>query len=307
MAVDSVVVREVGLRDGLQSVAAFLPTEQKLQWCRLEHASGVPEIEVSSFVPPKLLAQFKDAAEVVSQACRLPGLTASALVPNLKGAQRAIEAGAHKLNYVLSVSEAHNQANVRRSVSDSVEDFGRIIAARDAADADTRPVVVAGLATAFGCTIEGAVAESRVTELAVQLAELGADELVIADTVGYGNPQAVRRIFSSLRRALPEMPLAAHFHDTRGLGLANVYAALEEDVRRFDASLGGLGGCPYAPGATGNIVMEDLVFMCEAMGMDTGVDIDKLLDVRSYLADVLPEEQLLGDLAKAGLPKNFHR
>jgi hydroxymethylglutaryl-CoA lyase len=298
-------VREMGLRDGLQSIPAIMPTAAKLEWIRREAAAGVREIEVVSFVPPKLLPQMADAAEVVPAACNVAGLTVSALVPNLKGAQRAVEAGAMKLNYVLSVSESHNRANVRREVAESVEDFGRIVEMCRALPAGRRPVLVAGLATAFGCVIEGAVDESRVRELAARLAVMGADEIVVADTVGYGNPAAVRRVFSALARDLGGVPLAAHFHDTRGVGLANVVAALDAGVTRFDASLGGFGGCPYAPGATGNIVMEDLVFLLETMGYDTGVDLARLVEVRRFVEESLPGTDFHGGIARAGLPKNY--
>jgi hydroxymethylglutaryl-CoA lyase len=265
----------------------------------------VREIEVASFVPPRLLPQMADAADVVAGSLALGGLTVAVLVPNLKGAQRAVEAGAMKINYAMSVSESHNQSNVRRPVADSVEDFARIVAFVRALPERSRPVLCGGLATAFGCTIEGAVDERRVVELAVRLAELGADELVIADTVGYGNPAAVRRVFSAVRAELPAIPIGAHFHDTRGVGLANVVAALDCGIARFDASLGGLGGCPYAPGATGNIVMEDLVFLLEAMGFDTGVDLAALIAVRGFVQASLADESFHGAIARAGLPKNY--
>lgn len=302
-----VIVREVGMRDGLQSVATIVPTADKIRWCTAEHAAGVGEIEVASFVPPKLLPQLADAPEVVASALTLPGLEVTALVPNLKGVQRAAEAGVHKVNYVLSVSESHNRSNVRRSVAESVDDFGRIVDFVRTLPAERRPRVSAGLATAFGCTMEGAVDERRVIELAIEMVRLGADELVLADTVGYGNPAAVRRLF---RAVLPEVgarPVAAHFHDTRGMGLANVVAALDAGVRRFDASLGGLGGCPYAPGATGNVVMEDLVLMLESMGLSTGVELPALLQVRTFVVGLLSGEQFHGTLNRAGLPKHFRR
>lgn len=296
----------MGLRDGLQSIQAIMPTATKLEWIARARGAGIREIEVASFVPPKLLPQMADAFDVVAGARRLPGLMVSALIPNLKGAERAVEAGAMKLNYAMSVSESHNLSNVRRPIADSVMDFGRIVEFVRSVDATLRPIVCGGLATSFGCTLEGAVDESRVVALAVKLAELGADEVVIADTVGYGNPAAVRRVFSAVRKALGDgIPLAAHFHDTRGMGLPNVVAALDCGVTRFDASTGGFGGCPYAPGATGNIVMEDLVFLLESMGYATGVDLDKLLDVRDFVEASLPGEQFFGAIPRAGLPRNF--
>ena len=303
---DRAVVREVGLRDGLQSLAQFVPTEVKKAWIDAEHAAGVREIEVSSLVPPnKLLPQFTDSEEVVRHALGRPGLTVAVLIPNLKGAERGMALGAHKLNYVVSVSEAHNLANVRRTTAESVADFKRVLAARNAAEPHRRPKICCGLATAFGCTIQGRVDEEAVRRTAAEVAQAGADEITVADTVGYAHPKAVARLFRAILAEVGELPVAAHFHDTRGLGLANVHAALDAGVRAFDASLGGLGGCPYAPGASGNIVTEDLAFMLEAMGFVTRVDLRKLLAVREILARGIPEVGLLGNVPKAGLPKTF--
>jgi hydroxymethylglutaryl-CoA lyase len=299
-------VREVGLRDGLQSIAEILPTEQKIAWLEAEHAAGVREIEVSSFVPPKLLPQLADAEAVVRHALSLPGLTVSALIPNLRGAERGLALGVHEMNFVLSVSEGHNRANVRRTTAESIEDFRRVVALCHTAPADRRPRVACGLATAFGCTIEGAVDEDRVRRIAVEAAEAGADAIMLADTVGYGQPAAVERVFRRVLADVTPLPVAGHFHDTRGLGLANVLAALNAGARTFDASLGGLGGCPYAPGATGNIVIEDLAFMLEAMGFDTGIDIGRLVKIRELVASFLPTIIQYGAIAKVGLPKNFH-
>jgi hydroxymethylglutaryl-CoA lyase len=299
-------VREVGLRDGLQSIAEILPTEEKIAWLEAEHAAGVREIEVSSFVPPKLLPQLADAEAVVRRALALPGLTVSALIPNLRGAERGLALGVHEMNFVLSVSEDHNRANVRRTTAESIEDFRRVVALCHTAPAERRPRVACGLATAFGCTIEGAVDEDRVRDIAVEVAEAGADAIMLADTVGYGQPAAVERVFRRVIADVAPLPVAGHFHDTRGLGLANVLAALNAGARAFDASLGGLGGCPYAPGATGNIVTEDLAFMLEAMGFDTGIDLEQLIAVRKLVAGALPNVVQHGAIAKAGLPKNFH-
>jgi len=298
-------VREVGLRDGLQSIAEILPTEKKIAWLEAEHAAGVREIEVSSFVPPKILPQLADAEAVVRHALSLPGLTVSALIPNLRGAERGLALGVHEMNFVLSVSEGHNRANVRRTTAESIEDFRRVVALCHTAPPDRRPRVACGLATAFGCTIEGAVDEDRVRDIAVEVAEAGADAIILADTVGYGQPAAVERVFRRVIADVAPLPVAGHFHDTRGLGLANVLAALNAGARVFDASLGGLGGCPYAPGATGNIVTEDLAFMLEAMGFDTGIDIERLIKVRELVARALPDVPQHGSIAKAGLPKNF--
>ena len=298
-------VREVGTRDGLQSIATVLSTATKLEWIRLEAAAGMPEIEVGSFVPAHLLPQMADSAAVVAGAKLIAGLHVSVLVPNLRGAEHAMAAGADQLNYVLSVSEAHSRANVRRSVQESIDDFARIIELRN-----TRPEyrsirVAGGLATAFGCTIAGRVPLSDVLTAAQAMVELGADELAVADTVGYGNPAQCREIFREVLALAGDLPVAAHFHDTRGLGLANVDAALGVGVRRFDASLGGLGGCPYAPGASGNIVMDDLVFMLEAMGLATGVDLEALLEARRFMEKHLNQEPTRGAIARAGTPKGF--
>jgi hydroxymethylglutaryl-CoA lyase len=298
-------VREVGLRDGLQSIAEILPTDEKIAWLEAEYAAGVREIEVSSFVPPKLLPQLADAEGVVRHALTLPGLTVSALIPNLRGAERGLALGVHEMNFVLSVSEGHNRANVRRTTAESIEDFRRVVALCHASPAERRPRVACGLATAFGCTIEGAVDEDRVRRIAVEAAEAGADAIILADTVGYGQPAAVERVFRHVIAEVAPLPVAGHFHDTRGLGLANVLAALNAGARAFDASLGGLGGCPYAPGATGNIVTEDLAFMLEAMGFETGIDIERLVKVRELVARALPDVVQYGAIAKAGLPKNF--
>jgi hydroxymethylglutaryl-CoA lyase len=301
-----VEVREVGLRDGLQSVATFFPSAEKIAWVRAEAACGMPEIEVCSFVPPKLLPQFSDAAEVVAAALEIPDLCVSALTPNLKGALRAFETGVNKLNYVTSVSESHNQSNVRRSTEESVEDFRRIVEARDQHPRALGTRLGAGLSTAWGCSIEGAVDPDATVRLAGRFVEAGADELAICDTVGYANPTQVKALLAHLVKEFGDsVDIAAHFHDTRGLGLANVYAALEAGILRYDATLGGLGGCPYAPNASGNIVMDDLVFLLEGAGLKTGVDLDRLVEVREIISRNLPDETLYGMYALAGPPKGF--
>ncbi len=297
---------EVGMRDGLQNVAEFMPTAEKLAWLEAEAAAGMPEMEVCSFVPPKLIPQFADAAEVCERALRIPGLTVAALIPNLKGAERGLAAGVHKLSYVISVSESHNQRNVRRTREESVADFRRIVELVKTLEPKKRPKLAVGLSTALGCTIEGNVAESEVVRYAEIMAAAGADELAVPDTVGYANPAQVRRVFKAVMAAVGSVPVAAHFHDTRGLGIANALAALDVGVKHFDACLAGLGGCPYAPGASGNIVMEDLVFLLEGMGLKTGVDLDRLIKCREILARALPNVELHGGVGKAGLPKGFH-
>jgi len=300
-----VVLREVGPRDGLQNVVTFLETAGKLDWIRREAAAGVAEIEVTSYVPPKLLPQFVDAEAVTAEAVRIPGLTVAALVPNLRGALRGLELGVHKINFVMSVSATHNMKNVRRSREDSLTDFRNIAKQVATQPADRRPVLCGGLATALGCSYEGDVPVDDVVHYAVALAEAGADELIIPDTVGYANPALVRRVFKAVLAEVGTLPVAAHFHDTRGTGLANLLAALDCGVRAFDASLGGLGGCPFAPGASGNIVMEDAAYMLESMGVDTGIDLKALLEVRQVLQRMLPDTPLYGGLARAGLPLGF--
>ncbi|WP_454730694.1 MULTISPECIES: hydroxymethylglutaryl-CoA lyase [Cupriavidus] len=300
---DTAQVREVGLRDGLQMVRTILTPAQKLAWCARMVAAGCTEIEVTSFVPPQVVPQFADAGEVARGALEIPGLHAAALVPNLKGAQRAFEAGLPKVHYVLSASNAHNLKNVRRTTAESAEDFARIVAARD--ESGRHVVLGAGVATAFGCTIAGEVDEGTVLALVETLLEAGAEEITIADTVGYAHPGQVRALMRKVRALAGEVPLACHFHDTRGLGLANVIAALDAGVRCFDASLGGLGGCPFAPNATGNINTEDTVFLLESEGLHTGIDLDALREMRETLAAWLPGEPFTGAIARAGLPRTF--
>jgi len=300
-----VTVREVGLRDGLQIHPTFMPTESKIAWIRAESAAGVGEIEVTSYVPPKLIPQFIDAEEVTRRALAIPGLTVAALIPNSRGAERGLQLGVHKLNFVMSVSKTHNLKNVRREREESVADFRRIVELIKAQPEGRRPRIVGGLSTALGCSFEGRVPVADVVKYALQLAEAGADELVVADTVGYADPAQVRAVFKAVMAAVGSLPIAAHFHDTRGTGLANVGAALECGVRAFDASLAGLGGCPFAPGATGNIVMDDLCFMLDSMGLTTGVDLEKLLAVREIVRAALPDIAMQGALARAGLPRNY--
>jgi hydroxymethylglutaryl-CoA lyase len=288
----------------LQSIAEIMPTETKIAWLDAEYAAGVRAIEVSSFVPPKLLPQLADAEAVIAHAMTLPGLHVSALIPNSRGAERGLALGVPEMNYVLSVSNGHNLSNVRRPTEESIEDFRRVV--QLCRDSGKTAKVNCALATAFGCTIEGDVDEDRVRRIANQGAEAGANGIILADTVGYGQPAAIERVFRKVIADVSPLPVAAHFHDTRGLGIANVLAAYNAGCREFDASLGGLGGCPYAPGATGNIVLEDTAFLFESMGCDTGIDLDKLVTVRAIVAKALPQVTLYGAIAKAGLPRNFH-
>jgi hydroxymethylglutaryl-CoA lyase len=300
-----IILREVGLRDGLQIHPTFMATDRKLAWVAAEAGAGISEIEVTSYVPPKLIPQFADAAEVTTGSLLIPNLLVAALIPNLRGAQRGIELGVQKLNFVMSVSHTHNLKNVRREPDESVADFKSIVALIKEQPEGKRPIITGGLSTALGCSYEGRVAVSAVVKRAVQLVEAGADELVVADTVGYADPIQVRDVFQAVLKEVGHVPVAAHFHDTRGTGLANVSAALDCGITRFDASLAGLGGCPFAPGASGNIVMEDLCFMLDSMGYDTGVDLGQLVRVREIIAQALPDVAMQGAIARAGLPHNY--
>lgn len=300
-----VLISEVGPRDGLQSIQQTMPTDYKKRWISAAAAAGLREIEVCSFVPPKLLPQMNDAAEVVAHALTIPGLHVAVLAPNLKGADRAIQAGAQKLTLPISVSTQHSLSNVRKTPDQAVADATRICELRDSLPQDKRPKVEAGLSTVFGCTFEGAVSEDEVVRLAVACVEAGCDEVGLADTTGYANPEQVKRVFRKVRAAIGDRLGGAHLHNTRGLGLANVVAALDVGVRTFDSSLGGLGGCPFAPGATGNIVTEDLVFMLEAMGLRTGIDLERLLAIREIVAEGIPGEKLYGYVPEAGITKGF--
>ena len=297
------VIREVGLRDGLQAIARTLPTEQKKAWLRGAHAAGQREIEVGSFVPAKYLPQLADTAELVAFTRTLPGLFVSVLVPNLRGAEAAIAAQADLMLLPLSASHAHSLANLRKTPDEVVAEVARIRAARDAAGAKT--LLEGGMSTAFGCTIQGEVKHSEVLRLLQALLDAGCDRVSLADTVGYADPAAVARLFEAARKLAGDRLWAAHFHDTRGLGLANVYAALQTGITRFDACLAGIGGCPHAPGASGNVSTEDLAWMLRSMGIDTGLDIDALLALRQQVAGWLQGEALHGTLWRAGLPKTL--
>jgi hydroxymethylglutaryl-CoA lyase len=290
---------EVGPRDGLQNAKQLMPTEAKKAWIRALAEAGIREIEVGSFVPPKLIPAMADTDEIVRFATTIPKLKVVALAPNLKGFQRAVEAGAHKVTFPVSASHAHCISNVRMTPDQMIEEVRRC------AQFPHPGVEIEGaVATAFGCTLQGKVEEDEVVRLAVALAGF-CDGVALADTVGYANPAQVKRIFEKVKRAIGAKLEGAHFHNTRGLGLANALAAYEAGVRSFDSSMGGLGGCPFAPGASGNVITEDLVFMFESMGLSTGVDYDKLLAARGLLVQGIPEEPIYGHTPVAGLPKGF--
>jgi hydroxymethylglutaryl-CoA lyase len=303
---DKILISEVGPRDGLQSIGSIMPLAAKKAWITAEAAAGVTEIEVGSFVPAKILPQLADTAEVVAFARGIPGLTVAALVPNLKGAEAAVAAGAHKITIPLSASETHSLKNLRRTHAQMLDEIRGIVSLLRALPADRRPKFEGGLSTAFGCTIEGIVKPEKVVMLAEQLMAAGCDEVGLSDTTGYANPAQVRDLVRRVKSAVGDHALSGlHLHNTRGLGLANVIAGLEVGITTFDSSLGGLGGCPFAPGASGNIVTEDLVFMLEAMGLKTGIDLPKLLAVRNILRAALPNDELYGFTPDAGLPLGF--
>jgi hydroxymethylglutaryl-CoA lyase len=297
------VIREVGLRDGLQSIRTILPTERKKEWLRGAVATGQCEIEVGSFVPPKLMPQMADTAEVLSYAKTLPGLFASVLVPNLRGAESALEGDADLMLLPLSASREHSLANLRKTPDEVVAELGRIRAARDASGRKT--LIEGGVGTAFGCTIQGEVKTAEVLRLLQALLDAGADRVSLADTVGYADPGSVSRLFEQALKIAGDRLWCGHFHDTRGLALANVYAILELGIARFDASLAGIGGCPHAPGASGNASSEDLAFMLEASGVATGIDLPAFLALRAKVASWLHGEQTNGSMWRAGLPKTF--
>lgn len=300
-----VIISEVGPRDGLQSIARVMPLAAKIRWVRALAEAGLAEIEIGSFVNPKLLPQMADTGDLAAEAIRLPGVAILALVPNLKGAERAFAAGVPRVSVPVSVSESHSRKNINMTPEEAIGQVREIHQHRRSLGAPQLPGLEVGLSTAFGCTMEGAIDEDRVIRLAVMAAEAGADTVGLSDTTGMGNPAQVKRLFTRLRAELGEKAGGAHFHNTRGQGLANVWAALEVGVRTFDSSQAGLGGCPYAPGATGNIVTEDLVFLLEASGFRTGVDIEKLIAASAILAEALPGEPLYGHVPEAGLPKGF--
>jgi hydroxymethylglutaryl-CoA lyase len=305
MAID-IEISEVGPRDGLQSIQTIMSTQAKKNWIQALADAGIPEIEVGSFVPAKLLPQLADTAEITTFSRNIKGLQVAVLVPNFKGAQNALRVKPTKMSIPLSVSETHSIRNLKRTHAQVLEEVKQIAALVRDMPAATRPKFEGGLATAFGCSIEGRVSEDRVVELAVALMEAGCDEVGLSDTTGSGNPAQVRRLIKRVWQAVGKENLTGvHLHNTRGQGLANALAAIDVGITTIDSSMGGVGGCPAAPGASGNIVTEDLVFMLEAMGLRTGVNYEALMQARSILAEALPNEPLYGFTPNAGLPKGF--
>jgi hydroxymethylglutaryl-CoA lyase len=298
-----VSICEVGPRDGLQIAKTRMTTDAKVRWIAAITAAGVKEIEVGSFVPPRVIPQLADTPEVVEQCLKIPGLVVQALVPNLRGAQNAYNAGVHKISIPVSVSEGHSMANLNRMPEQSIEMMRGIM---DWLHAQPRKVpVVAGVSTAFGCSIDGVVPAAKTVAMAKGLADAGVDEIMLADTVGYAHPAQIKEVVRATRDAIGDTLYGLHLHDTCGLGIANALAGLEEGIRAFDSCLAGLGGCPYAPGASGNVVTEDLVFMLESMGFETGIDLPRLIEARQLLHEGLPDEPMHGQVPKAGIPRTF--
>jgi len=301
-----ILISEVGPRDGLQSIESIMSTQDKKNWIQAEAKAGVREIEVGSFVPAKLLPQMADTAELVRYAKTIPNLTVAALVPNFIGAKNAIDAGVDKMCLPLSVSETHSEANLKKNHSQVLEEVKIISQYIKTLDENDRPEFEGNLSTAFGCTLEGKVSEKAVLSLGVKMMELGCNEIGLSDTTGYANPAQIKRLIRLLKKEVGNENLTSvHLHNTRGLGLANALAALDEGITTLDSSLGGIGGCPFAPGASGNIVTEDLVFMLDAMGINTGIDIEALLAVNQMVKKALPNEELYGFTIDSGLPKGY--
>jgi len=299
-----VLISEVGPRDGLQNISSIMPLANKKKWITAEARAGVKEIEVGSFVSHKLLPQMADTAEVVAHALLIPGLRVAALVPNLFGAEAAVRAGVHKITIPFSASETHSIKNVRRTHDQMLDEVRKIVGALHGLP--VRPAIEVSISTAFGCTYEGNISEDKVVQISEALIEAGCDEVGLADSAGSANPVQIKSVVSSVQAAVGKGAFAGlHLHYNRGLGLANVLAGLEVGVTTFDSSLSGLGGCPFLPGAAGNIVTEDLVFMLEAMGLKTGINIEALLNVRKILEEALPGETLYGFTPNAGLPLGF--
>ncbi|ONN71057.1 hydroxymethylglutaryl-CoA lyase [Pseudomonas oryzihabitans] len=299
-----IIINEVGMRDGLQSLQTLMPTSDKKRWIDAAYAAGVRHMEVTSFVPARLLPQLADATEVVAHALTYPNLVVTALAPNLRGAQNALDAGVHRIVAPISVSAAHSQANVRRTPEEMVEEFGRMRDWRDRAGRQ-EVVLVAGMSTAFGCTRQGDVPLSDLCALTRLVLDAGCDQVSLGDTTGYATPGQVGEAITAVREIAGAKLQAAHFHDTRGLALVNSLVAVQHGIRELDSSLAGLGGCPFAPGASGNTVTEDMVFMLQSMGYETGIDLERLIASRELLSNALPNEPLYGYIARAGLPMNF--
>lgn len=295
-----IILREVGLRDGLQLVKAYPSTNTKIRWIEEEHAAGVRHFEVGSFLPATRMPQFADIRDLIVAVGELPGTVSSALALNERGAEDALRTGIREIGCVVSATDEHSRANMRRSRNEAVELVRKVVSMRDAAGSGA--IVNAGIAMAFGCSLTGDVETATVLDLSERCLEAGADVIGIADTVGFAGPRQVGRLARDIEKLCGGRPFVVHLHDTRGMGIANASAALDAGARILDGSLGGLGGCPFAPGASGNVVFEDLVYLCETKGFDTGIDIEALVAVRAIPHSEMPGEKLHGALAQAGLP-----
>ena len=291
---------EVVTRDGFQIEPEFIPTDDKIALIDALSQCGYAKIEATSFTSPKAIPMLRDAEEVMGRIQRVPGVEYTVLVPNLRGAERALESRADELNLVMSTSETHNLANLRMGREKSFEALAAVVK-----HVDGRTPINVSLSTCFGCPMEGDVPAAEVMRFAQRFADLGVRGLTICDTTGMAHPAQVKALVETLQQALPHTELTLHFHNTRGMGLANVLAAAQSGIIRFDGSLGGLGGCPYAPGASGNICSEDAIHMLDAMGFDTGIDIDRLLQVARALPTVVGHA-VPGQLAKAGRITDLH-
>ena len=300
---EKITICEVGPRDGLQMAKTRMATDAKIAWIAAMAEAGVGEIEVGSFVPARVIPQMADTDEVTRAAAQIPGLHVVALVPNLRGAQNAFAAGAHRLSLPISISDGHSRANLNRTPDEQIAEIASVVAW--ARELPRRIEVIVTCSTAFGCSIDGVVPTDRVVRIAAGLAEAGVDLIALADTVGYGHPGQIREVVRAVRREIGRRLVGLHLHDTTGLGIANALAGVEEGIRCFDSALAGLGGCPFAPGASGNIVTEDLVFLLESMGFDTGIDLQKLIETRRFLVENLPGEARHGQVAQAGIPKTY--
>ena len=297
---DRVSLREVGLRDGLQLVKSFPSTASMHRWLREEYAAGVRHFEVGSFLPASTFPQFADVREIVKTVASLPGAHGVALALNERGVNEALASGVAEIATVVSATEEHSQANARRSREEAIANVKRLCDLRDTSP--HKPIVNAAISMALGCSITGPVDPREVIKLVEKCLEAGVDFVAIADTVGYAGPKQVFELTRAAVKLSGTRPVCVHLHDTRGMGIANASAALDAGARILDGSLGGLGGCPFAPGATGNVVFEDLVFLCESKGFSTGIDIEKLVAVRAILRSEMPGETLYGGMARAGLP-----
>lgn len=298
---DRIAIREVGLRDGLQLTKTWPTTRQKIAWVDQEYAAGTRFFEVGSFLPPDKVPRFADVRDVIGAVDRYDDAHGIALALNQRGATDALATQVDEITVVISASQAHNEANVRRTQEQSLAEIAAVVRLRNASGKKT--IINAGIAMAFGCSLSGDVDENTVLRMVDQCFEAGVDMVGLADTVGYGGPRQVASLSKKMGARLGDLPWVLHLHDTRGMGIANASAALDAGCRVFDASLAGLGGCPFAPGASGNVVLEDLVFLAETKGFDTGIDLAKVIETRALLAQALPKEMLHGMLAQAGLPK----